>query len=68
MSDHFSAQGRLDPRGGLHCFWSPNKTWTLFIRASDALKIVENGLELKKLQPPQSKEGQELKKKQTTEH
>jgi hypothetical protein len=26
MRDHLSAQGRPDPRGGLHCFWSPNKT------------------------------------------
>jgi len=26
MSDHLSAQGRLDPRGGLCCFWCPSKT------------------------------------------
>jgi hypothetical protein len=52
MSDHLSAQGRPDQRGGLHCFWSPNKTWTPLIRASDAQKIANAGLELKKLQPP----------------
>jgi hypothetical protein len=26
MSDHLSASGRPDPRGGLHCFWCPDKT------------------------------------------
>jgi hypothetical protein len=25
MIKHLSTQGRLDQRGGLHCFWCPNK-------------------------------------------
>jgi hypothetical protein len=28
VSEQLSAQ---DPRGGLHCFWCPNKTWTLLL-------------------------------------
>ncbi len=32
VSEHFSAQGRPDPRGGLWCFWCPNKTWTMYLR------------------------------------
>jgi hypothetical protein len=24
--ENLSAQGRLDPKGKLHCFWCPNKT------------------------------------------
>jgi hypothetical protein len=28
MTKHLSAQGRLNPRGGLCCFWRPNKTGT----------------------------------------
>jgi len=26
VTEHLSAQGRPDPKGGLHCFWCPNKT------------------------------------------
>jgi len=26
VTKHLSTQGRLDPRGGLHCFCCPNKT------------------------------------------
>jgi hypothetical protein len=44
-------QGRLDPRGGLRCFWCPNKTGTSPVGASDTLTIVENGLEMRKLRP-----------------
>jgi hypothetical protein len=61
MSNHLSAQGRLDPRGGLHCFWCPNKTWTLAIGASDALKIVKNELKFRKVMALQSRGGQEFK-------
>jgi hypothetical protein len=51
VTKHLSAQGRLDPRGGLHCFWYPNKTWTPSLDAFGTLKLVKNGIELKKLQP-----------------
>jgi len=67
MSDRLSAQGRLDPRGGLHCFWYPNKTWAPSIGASGALKIIKNGLELRKLWSLKVK-GVKNSKKQTTEH
>ncbi len=62
MSDHLSAQGRLDPRGGLCCFWCPNKTYNPPIGASGALKIVKNGLELKKLRPLKVKGSRTQKK------
>ncbi len=26
MSEHLNAQGKSNPRGGLDCFWYPNKT------------------------------------------
>jgi hypothetical protein len=64
MSDHLSTQGRPDPRGGLRCFLCPNKTQNPLIGASNLLKIVKNILELKKVAgPPQSRGGQEPKKK-----
>jgi len=50
VTNHISDQGRPDPRGGLCCFWCPNKNWTLSIDASDALKIIKNEIELRKLQ------------------
>jgi hypothetical protein len=50
VSKHLSAQGRPVPRGGLHCFWSSNKTWTPPLGASVALKIFKNGLEMRKLE------------------
>jgi len=52
VSEDLRAQGRPDPRGGFCCFWCPNKTSTPSIDASDTLKIVKNGLELRKLRPP----------------
>ncbi len=64
MTKHLSAQGRPDPRGGLCCFWCPNKTWTPPLGASDTLTIVENALEMRKLQPPKVK-GMKNAKKQT---
>jgi hypothetical protein len=62
MTKHLSAQGRKDPRGGLHCFWCPNKTWTLSPCASDTLTIVKNELGMRKLRPPK------YSKTQTTQH
>jgi hypothetical protein len=67
MSDHLNAQSKSDPRGGLCCFSCPNKTWTHPIGTYDTLKLVKNGLELKKLQPPKVK-GVKNSKKQTTNH
>jgi len=60
--EHLSTQGKLDPRGGLCCFWCPNKTLTppigafgalkIHLKVFDALKIVKNRLQLRKLQTP----------------
>jgi hypothetical protein len=62
VTRHLNAQGRLDPRGGLHFFLCPNKTWTLPISAFGAPKIVKNGIKLRKLWTPHNRGGQELKK------
>jgi hypothetical protein len=63
--EHLSTQGRQDPRGGLHCFWCPNKIWTPPLGTSDTLTIVKNGWKMRKLQPPKVK-GQEFKKTHQT--
>jgi hypothetical protein len=47
MFKHLTAQGKPDPRGGVCCFWTPNKNQTFL----DALKIIKNKIELKKLWP-----------------
>jgi hypothetical protein len=52
VTEHLSAQGRPDPKGGLRCSWCSNKTSTSPIGPPGALKIVKNGLELRKLWPP----------------
>jgi hypothetical protein len=49
---HLSAQGKLDPREGLHYFWCSNKTWIPLLGASDTQTILGKGLEMRKLQPP----------------
>jgi hypothetical protein len=49
MSDHLSVQSRLSPKGGLHCFWCLNKTWTPPIDIFNILKITQNKLKLRKL-------------------
>jgi hypothetical protein len=67
MSNHLSAQGRLDPKGGLHCVWCENKTWTPSIGIFDAPKMVKNRLELRKLWPLLVERVKNTKK-QTTEH
>ncbi len=62
VTEHFSAQGRLDPRGGLYCFWCPNKTSTPLFgciwHTNNLWKRIRN----EKVTAPQSKGGQELKK------
>jgi hypothetical protein len=50
MIKHLSVQGKPDSRGGLCCFWTPNKTQTS-IDAFDALKIIKNKIKLRKLWP-----------------
>jgi hypothetical protein len=52
VSEHLSAQGNPDPSGGLHYFFFLKKSWTPPLGASDALNIVQNGLEMRKLWPP----------------
>jgi hypothetical protein len=49
--EHLNAQGKPDSRGGLCCFWSPNKTSTHPLGAIDTLTIIKNGLEMRKLPP-----------------
>jgi hypothetical protein len=48
-----SAQGRLDPRGGFHCFWCLNKTLNPF--ASGALKIIKKWIKIEKVMTSQSR-------------
>jgi hypothetical protein len=67
VTEHLSAQGRPDPRGGLNCLWCANKTWTCPLEASDTLVIVENKLKMRKLWPLKTK-GVKNSKKQTIEH
>jgi len=43
---------KRSPRGVLHCFWCPNKTWTPPLGASYTLTIVENRLKMRELRPP----------------
>jgi hypothetical protein len=62
VSEHLSAQGRLDPNN-----LCPIKTWTPPIGASGGLKIFKNILEFTKLWPPKL-EGSRTQKKQTTKH
>jgi hypothetical protein len=46
VTEHLSAEGRSDPRGGLCCFWCPNKTWTPPHGTSNTLTIIKNRLEI----------------------
>jgi hypothetical protein len=62
VSKHLSIQGRPNPRGGLCCFWCPNKTLTPPLNAFDALKIVKTGLEMRKLHCPLNIEGSRTQK------
>jgi hypothetical protein len=54
---YLSAQGRLDLRGGLCCFWCPNKSELLLLMHLNHWKWIKN----EKVMAPQSKGGQELK-------
>jgi hypothetical protein len=45
----------IPPLWGLYCFWCPNKTWILHLSASNAPRIVKNGLQMTKLWPPKVK-------------
>ncbi len=67
VTEHLSVKDKPDPRGGLHCFCCPNKTWTYPLGESNTLTIVQNKLEMRKLLPPKVKESKNLKK-QTTKH
>jgi hypothetical protein len=49
----------------MHAFGVETKLESLLLTHSDRLKIVENELELRKLQPPKSRVGQKLKKHRT---
>jgi hypothetical protein len=48
---HLNAQGKPDPRGGLHCFWCPNRSWTPPLYTFDTVIIIKVGLEMRKLWP-----------------
>jgi hypothetical protein len=69
MTKHLNVHGKWDPRGGLHCFCCPNKTWTLVINTFSTQKNIKNIIDVKKLQPPKVKGVKNSnKKKKTTEH
>jgi hypothetical protein len=55
MTEHLSAQGRQDPRGASIICSVENKTWTPPIDISNTLKIIKNGIKLRKLWPPKVK-------------
>ncbi len=59
--EHLKAQGRLDPRGRLCCFWCSNKTWISPLGTFNTLIIIENEWKMRKLWPPKQR-GQKLKK------
>jgi hypothetical protein len=64
MSNHLSAQGRPDPRGGLLCFGVQTKLEPLLL-----VHLAMIGLELKKLCPlPSPSKEVKNSKKRTTEH
>jgi len=56
VTEHLSAQGRLNPRGALHCFWCPNK-----------INNRQNWHRIEKLMAPQNR-WVKNSKKQTTKH
>ncbi len=58
VTKHLSAQGRLNPRGGLHCFWYPNKASAPPIDAFGTLKPVKKWNRIEKVTSPQSTRGQ----------
>jgi hypothetical protein len=64
VTKHLSAQGRPNPKGGLCCFWCPNKTWTPPLDACDTLTCWK-GVINEKVTASQSKGDQEL---QNTNH
>jgi hypothetical protein len=64
--EHLKVHSRPNPRGGLYCFWCPNKTWICPRDAFDTLKIVKNEIKLRKSWPPKVK-GVNNSKKQTNE-
>ncbi len=45
-------------------FWCPNKTLSPLLSGSNTLRIIENGLKMKKLWPPKVKGVKNSKKKQ----
>jgi len=52
VTEHLSIKGMPYPREGHRCFWCPNKTSTPPLGAFDALRTIENGLKMRKLQSP----------------
>jgi hypothetical protein len=60
---YLNAQGKPNSRGGLSCFWCPNKTSTHPLGAIDTLTIIKNGLEMSKLPPPKEESSRTLKNK-----
>jgi hypothetical protein len=52
VSEHLSAQGRLNPRVRLCCFWCLNKLEFLLLAHLTHYYFFKNGLETRKLRPP----------------
>ncbi len=61
VTEHLSAQGKPNPRGGLYYFCCQNKSWTSPLRASDTLTIIKKRIRNEK-DGLLSREGQEFKK------
>ncbi len=54
-------------KGGIFCFWCLKQTGSPPLGASNTLRIVKNGLEMRKLWPPKVK-GVKFFLKKTIEH
>jgi hypothetical protein len=61
--EHLIAQGKLDPRGELCCFWCPKKTWTPSFWCMWHNNNCQKWIRNEKVTAPQIKGGQELKKR-----
>jgi hypothetical protein len=63
MSIHIKIQSLKIFKGRLFYLWCPKKSWRFFLGALITLKIVKNGLEMRKLcMALQSLNGQKVKK------
>jgi hypothetical protein len=52
MYEHLMAQRKLNPRGGLYCWWCSKISGNPFASTFDTPKITKNKASMKKLWPP----------------